>query len=96
MTTAGPASRVLAAFSEGATSLPDVAATTGLPVATVRAVVEQLVRMGRMDARALAGCSGGGCAGCAARGIDPTACGVLDASLGGRGRPVLVELRVRR
>lgn len=97
MTVPGPASRVLAAFTDGATSVDGAARMTGLPVDTVRAVVEQLVRMGRMDAKQIqSGCPGGGCGSCASGHDDGTAgCGAPGPSAGRRG-PVLVELSVRR
>lgn len=93
----GVASRVLAAFADGATSVADAAARTGLPEDTVRAAVDQLVRLGRMDAAAMqTGCPSGGCGSCASGAADGTsACGAPGPSATRRG-PVLVQLRVRR
>lgn len=63
----GPLTAVLACFRDGATSLAEVSARTGLSPDVVRASVEHLVRIGRLEARELAhGCPSTGCGGCAA------------------------------
>ena len=62
----GPLSAVLAAFEAGATSLPEVQERTGLSADLVRAGVDHLVRIGRLQAQELAqGCPSGGCGTCA-------------------------------
>ena len=54
---AGPLTAVLAAFEAGAHSLGEVATRCDLPLDTVRASVDHLVRMGRLEAKELAiGC----------------------------------------
>jgi hypothetical protein len=93
----GPLTAVLAAFDTGAHSLAEVAARCGLPPDTVRASVEHLVRMGRLEEKELAiGCPPGGCRSCASGAGDGSAgCGT-SASSGRRSGPVLVALSVRR
>ena len=73
----GPLTAVLAAFDAGAHSLGEVAGRCDLPLDTVRACVDHLVRMGRLEAKQLAvGCPGGGCGSCASGTDDGTAgCG---------------------
>jgi len=53
-TSAGPLTAVLAAFDAGAHSLDEVATRCALPLDTVRACVDHLVRMGRLEAKELA------------------------------------------
>lgn len=61
----GPLLQVLAAFEAGVSSLAQVGARTGLPADTVEAAVAHLVRMGRLEARALVGrCLSSGCGTC--------------------------------
>jgi hypothetical protein len=93
----GPLTAVLAAFDTGAHSLAEVAARCGLPPDTVRASVDHLVRMGRLEAKELAiGCPTGGCRSCASGADDGSAgCGSSTPS-GRRSGPVLVALSVRR
>ncbi|MCE1178075.1 MAG: FeoC-like transcriptional regulator [Micrococcales bacterium] len=92
-----PLSAVLAAFEAGAESLDDVSRRTGLDRDVVSAAVDQLVRMGRIDARELAiGCPSGGCGSCASGTSDGQAgCGA-DGPSGTRSGPVLVTLSLRR
>lgn len=92
-----PLSQVLAAFREGAISIEDIAARTGLPDTSVRTTVAHLIRMGRIEARELSmGCPGGGCAACASAHADGTpGCGAVGPSSARRG-PVLVQLSLRR
>ncbi len=92
-----PLSDVLDAFAAGAHSLDDVARRTGLSRDTVDGVVDQLVRMGRLEAKELAmGCPSGGCGSCASGHGDGTAgCGSEGPSTARTG-PVLVTLSLRR
>ncbi len=94
---AGPLTAVLAAFEAGAHSLGEVATRCDLPLDTVRASVDHLVRMGRLEAKELAvGCPTGGCGSCAS-GTDDGAAGCgSSAPSGRRSGPVLVALSVRR
>jgi hypothetical protein len=96
-TRGGPLTAVLAAFDAGAHSLDDVATRCGLPLDTVRASVDHLVRMGRLEAEELAiGCPTGGCGSCAS-GTDTGAAGCgSSAPSGRRSGPVLVTISVRR
>ena len=95
--TLGPVSRVLAALDDGAPSLAEVSARTGLPRDVVDAAVDHLVRLGRLEARTLAiGCPDSGCGSCASGRVDGSpGCGAAEA---GRRRSglVLVTLSVRR
>lgn len=93
----GPLSAVLSAFEDGAHSLAEVSTRCGLPLDTVRASVDHLVRIGRLEARELAiGCPTGGCRSCASGADDGSAgCG-SSAPSGRRSGPVLVALTVRR
>jgi hypothetical protein len=94
---AGPLTAVLAAFDAGAHSLGEVATRCDLPLDTVRASVDHLVRMGRLEAKELAvGCPTGGCGSCAS-GTDDGAAGCgSSAPSSRRSGPVLVALSVRR
>ena len=96
-TRGGPLTGVLAAFDAGARTLDDVASRCGLPLDTVRASVDHLVRMGRLEAKELAiGCAGGGCGSCASgTGAGTAGCG-SSAPSSGRSGPVLVTISVRR
>jgi hypothetical protein len=93
---AGPLRAVLAAFDDGAASLDEVARMTGLSRELVDAAVDHLVRMGRMQAKALTvGCPDGGCGTCASGSPGGTAgCGASGPSAT-RSGPVLVALTVR-
>lgn len=93
----GPLTQVLAAFSDGATGLDDIARRTGLSAQVVRASVDHLVRIGRIEARSLTvGCPSGGCGGCASASADGAAgCGASGPSATRTG-PTLVALRLRR
>lgn len=97
MTTASsPLRSVLAAFAGGAHSRADVARASGLRADVVDAAIEQLVRMGRLEAKELSmGCPGGGCGSCATGIGDVPGCGAAGASPT-RSGPVLVQLTVRR
>lgn len=93
----GPLSQVLGAFADGATSLDEVSASTGLDRDVVSTAVDHLRRMGRIDAKELAmGCPGGGCGSCASGTVDGGAgCGAHGPSQARTG-PVLVQLSLRR
>lgn len=93
----GPLTSVLAAFGSGARSLDEVAVRCVLPLDTVRACVDHLVRLGRLEAKELAiGCPSSGCGSCASATGDGTAgCG-SSAPSSRRSGPVLVAISVRR
>ncbi|HET8601976.1 MAG TPA: FeoC-like transcriptional regulator [Segeticoccus sp.] len=93
---ASPSRAVLDAFAAGATSVDQVAGRTGLSADVVRTAVDQLVRLGRMDAKELTvGCPDGGCGSCASGTADGGAgCGASGPSMR-RSGPVLVSLAVR-
>ncbi|HET7762005.1 MAG TPA: FeoC-like transcriptional regulator [Phycicoccus sp.] len=95
--TGGPLSAVLEAFGSGAGSLAEVAARSGLSPEVVRAAVDHLVRMGRLEAKELAlGCPTGGCGSCASGTPQGAAgCGAPGPS-GRRSGPVLVTIGLRR
>lgn len=79
----GPLSRVLKAISGGAASLAEISTHAGLPRDSVEAAVEQLVRMGRLEAtRLTAGCPDGGCGACAS-GHDASGTGAAGHDLAG-------------
>jgi len=92
-----PLTAVLAAFEEGVESLPEVAERTGLSLDVVRAAVDHLVRLGRLDAREMAtGCPGGGCGSCASASPDGApGCGASGPSAR-RSGPVLVSIGLPR
>ena len=94
---ARPLSAVLTAFEAGSRSLGEVATRSDLPLDTVRACVDHLVRMGRLDAKELAiGCPSGGCGSCASATDDGAAgCG-SSAPSARRSGPVLVAISLRR
>lgn len=76
---------VLDAFTAGARSRAELARATGLRPDAVDLAIEQLIRLGRLEAQALgSGCPDDGCGGC---GTSAT-CGAPR-----RGGPVLVRLR---
>lgn len=93
----GPLSAVLGAFEAGALSFDEVSTRCDLPLDTVRACVDHLVRLGRLDARELAvGCPSGGCGSCASGAGDGSAgCGSGGSSTRRPG-PVLVTISVVR
>lgn len=93
----GPLTSVLGAFEAGAGTLAEVASRTGLSPDIVAASVEQLTRMGRLEARELAmGCPASGCGGCASGTLDGApGCGATRPDPGRRG-PALVALTLRR
>lgn len=91
-----PLRSVLTAFEDGARSRTDVCTTTGLRRDVVDAAIEHLLRMGRLDAKALTvGCPDGGCGSCASGVGDAPGCGASGPSTR-RSGPVLVSLSVRR
>ena len=91
-----PLTQVLDAFAAGSASLAEVGVRTGLSDDVVRASVDHLVRLGRIEAKQLAaGCPSGGCGSCASGTPDGHAgCGASGPS-GRRTGPVLVALSVR-
>ncbi len=93
----GPLTAVLRAFDDGVHSLDEVARRCDLSIDVVRASVDHLVRIGRLEAKELAvGCPSGGCGSCASGTEDGDAgCGAPGPSEG-RSGPVLVTLSVRR
>jgi len=91
-----PLSAVLGAFTAGARSRAELARNTGLRPDVVDAAIEHLVRMGRLEAKELAGgCPTGGCGSCASGVDDAPGCGA-SARSSARTGPVLVELRLKR
>ncbi|MCL2315995.1 MAG: FeoC-like transcriptional regulator [Actinomycetia bacterium] len=87
-TAAGPLSLVLDAIQGGARTPPAIGVRTGLSLDVVRAVLEHLVRTGRLSTDSVsAACPGGSCRACALAGD----CG---AALVGGG--ALVRLRLAR
>lgn len=93
----GPLSAVLTAFEDGAHSLDEVSRRCALPPDVVRASVDHLVRMGRLQTTELVtGCPSGGCGGCASGTVDGTAgCGNPGPSARRTG-PVAVSISLRR
>ncbi len=93
----GALTAVLGAFESGARSLDEISRRCALSRDIVDAAVEQLVRLGRLEAGELAiGCPSGGCGGCASGHADGSAgCGAR-APGAGRTGPVLVTLRLPR
>jgi len=88
---ASPLRAVLAELTAGAHTLDDVARRTGLDRDLVHAAVDQLVRLGRVDASTLAtACPDSGCGSCSA-----STCGSRGAPAPSGRRPVLVALSVR-
>lgn len=74
-----------------------IARRSGMDEQLVRAAVDHLIRLGRLDSRELAmGCPSSGCGGCASGRPDATpGCGAAGPSFERRG-PVLVALTLRR
>lgn len=95
--TVRPLQAVLAAVEQGCGSVDEISRATGLDRDPVRAALDHLRRMGRLEARELSmGCPGGGCGSCASGTAEGTAgCGAAGPSATRRG-PVLVQLSVRR
>ncbi|HBO53833.1 MAG TPA: hypothetical protein DD664_01215 [Janibacter terrae] len=93
----GPLSAVLAALADGTPSLAEVGRRTGLPAEAVRASVDHLIRLGRLEAKEWAmGCPVSGCGSCASATAEGTpGCGA-EAPAAGRRGPVLVALSLRR
>ncbi|GAB3624048.1 hypothetical protein GCM10027418_21320 [Mariniluteicoccus endophyticus] len=92
----GPLSQVLAAIEDGATSVDDIARRCTMEPSAVRAGIDHLVRMGRLETSELSsGCPSGGCGTCASAVEGAPGCGSPRPSAARRG-PVLVQLRVRR
>lgn len=92
----GPVSAVLAAFEEGAASVDEAARRSGTSRELAEAAVEELVRLGRLDARELSvGCPPSGCGSCASGVEGAPGCGA-EAPSSSRTGPVLVALTVRR
>ncbi len=94
---AGPLTRVLDAFEQGASSLADIASRTGLTAGIVEASVDHLVRMGRVEAKEMAiGCPSGGCVTCASASPEGApGCGASGPSPTREG-PTLVALTLKR
>lgn len=87
----GPATRVMAAVRDGASTPPMIAQATDLPEPVVRAVLVQLERTGALTVSSTgAGCSSGGCGSCPVAAAGPAPC----ASRAPDGARVL-ELRTR-
>lgn len=92
-----PLHAILAAFEGGVSSLAEIQLRTSLSPDVVRAGVDHLVRMGRLEAKEMAnGCPSGGCGSCASGTHDGAAgCGAPGPNPGRTG-PVLVALSLRR
>lgn len=88
-------SAVLAAIESGATTIDEVAVRCGLSHDLVELAIDQLVRMGRLDARELShGCPSDGCRTCTSAAEDGSpACG-SDRPSAQRSGPVLVAWSV--
>ncbi|MEZ5094961.1 MAG: FeoC-like transcriptional regulator [Nocardioides sp.] len=92
----GPVSAVLAAFEGGAVSVDEAARRVGTSRELAQAAVDELIRMGRLDARELAvGCPSAGCGSCASGIAGSPGCGASAPSSQRQG-PVLVALIVHR
>lgn len=90
-----PLRAVLESIEAGRSSVPDIAARTGLPPDIVRGAVDQLVRLGRLSAEAMAfGCPTSGCGSCPSGRGGSAGCGTTGPAAQRQG-PVLVTLRVR-
>lgn len=94
MTSTRPLHAILAAFDQGALSLADVAEQTHLSDDVVRAGVDHLVRLGRIDAKEMSNaCPSGGCGSCAS--AAETSCS-RSVAVTGRTSSTLVALSLRR
>jgi hypothetical protein len=60
-----PLRAVLTQIAQGTPTLAAMARNTGLSPDVLRAALDHLIRIGRVDAQALGGCAGEGCSGCA-------------------------------
>lgn len=93
---ASPLSAILEAFASDATSLDDIAASTGLARTVVEAGVEQLVRLGYLAEESIsAGCPTTGCGSCPSGHGDSPGCGAF-RSPSTPGTPTLVALTLTR
>lgn len=95
---AGPLRLVLAQVAAGVPTVSEIGRRTGLTADVVAAAIEQLVRMGALDAKEVsAGCPSSGCGGCASGVTDGGSvvpgCGAPGPSASRQG-PVLVALSV--
>ena len=89
---ASPVRAVLASFDQGTTSVAGIAQDTGLSVDLVRAVLDQLIRMGKLQVTKLtAGCpvDAASCGGCVSAAPDGSGCGLGPAE---SGSPMIIEL----
>ena len=96
VTTTGPLRRVMAELESGTPTLAEVARKLDLDEQVVRAAVDHLVRVGRIEAKELSlGCPASGCGSCASASPEGTpGCG-LPAPMPGR-RAGLVTLTLTR
>ncbi|MGL5406502.1 MAG: FeoC-like transcriptional regulator [Propionibacteriaceae bacterium] len=94
MTPTRPLHAILAAFDQGALSLADVAERTHLSDDVVRAGVDHLVRLGRLDAKEISNaCPSGGCRSCGS--TTESSCS-RSIAVTGRTSSTLVALSLRR
>jgi hypothetical protein len=90
-TTSSPTRAVLSELEGGATSLPEIAARTGLDSGVVSLAVARLVAAGYLTAERLAaGCPDGGCSTCPSGSSGRPGCGAVGGATQ-RG-PVLISL----
>jgi hypothetical protein len=90
-----PLRAVLQSFEAGATSVADITQDTGLSLDLVRAVMDQLIAMGKLRATALSsGCpvAAPDCGACASASADGAACQPEPKQARG---PVLIELNTK-
>lgn len=93
---AAPLRAVRTAIEQGAGSLRQITAVTGLDPGVVDAAVDHLVRSGILSASTLSvGCPDGGCGTCASGHGEAPGCGAASPTSARRG-PVLVALTLRR
>ncbi|RRJ87227.1 hypothetical protein EG850_05265 [Gulosibacter macacae] len=91
----GPMRRVLAAITDGATSRREIVDRTQLSAPLVDAIIDELLRLGRLGAEQLAGgCPTNGCGSCPMSRADRSAGCVSAGSSAPRG-PVALTLRQR-
>lgn len=96
--TSGPLRQVLDAVAAGVPTVADISRRTGLSDDVVHAAIDQLVRMGQLDAKEMsAGCPPAGCGGCASGKQTPAGpapgCGAVGPSEARQG-PVLIALTI--
>lgn len=94
-TQSSPLRAVLDAFETGSTSVAEVANKTGLPIDLVRAILDQLIRMGKMRATEMSyGCPTGDsdCGSCAEASESGASCSPEPGSTRG---PVLIEINTQ-